>query len=474
MRGNPEAHELIAPGSLDAVLHLLAAEPGVWTPIAGGTELMVAHAAGRLNARKLVSLWGIPDLRFIRVEENSIILGAGATFIDLRKSAAIARNLPLLAKASAWIGSIANQSRATLGGNLVNGSPAADSSPALLACDAEIEIVSVRGRRSIPYSEFHTGYKRNVLAPDELIFAVHLPRRFAHHRQYLRKVGTRRAMAISKVALAATALVETESGSKIIREIRLGAASLAAFPVRLFKTEAAILDRPVNKETIRAARSAVLAEALPIDDIRSTAEYRRRVAANLVEEFLRELMRPAASLDAAPINSTLAAWNAASESAAFDAMIACCGARRWAQAVVAQRPFSSTEELFAAADRVWSTMEEPDWMEAFACHPRIGGGIGERKAHAMPKSVAWSAQEQSGAAQAAERVLAALAAGNAQYEERFGFTYIVCATGKSAEQMLAILNRRLASSRADELREAAEQQRQITQIRLRKWMQENG
>jgi OHCU decarboxylase len=466
MRGNPEAHELIAPGNLAAVLHLLAAEPGVWTPIAGGTELMVAHAAGRLTARKLVSLWGIPDLRFIRVEENSIAVGAAATFIDLRKSAAIASDLPLLSKASAWIGSIANQSRATLGGNLVNGSPAADSSPALLAYDAEIEIISERGRRTIPYSDFHTGYKRNALAPDELIFAVHLPRRFASHRQYLRKVGTRRAMAISKVALAATALVESE----IVREIRLGAASVAAFPVRLFKTEAAILGRPINKETIRAARRAILAEALPIDDIRSTAEYRRRVAANLIEEFLHELMRPATPTSSEPINPALAAWNAASEAAALDAMIACCGARRWARALVAMRPIQNQEQMLAAADRVWSTMEEPDWLEAFACHPRIG----EKKAHATPQSVAWSAQEQSGAAQAAERVLAELAAGNAQYEERYGFTYIVCATGKSAEEMLAILNRRLASSRATELREAAEQQRQITGIRLRKWMQENG
>jgi OHCU decarboxylase len=470
MRGNPEAHELIAPGNLDAVLHLLATEPGVWTPIAGGTELMVAHAAGRLNARKLVSLWGIPDLRFIRLEENSVVVGAGATFIDLRKSTAVARDLPLLAKAAGWIGSIANQSRATLGGNLVNGSPAADSSPALLVYDAEIEIISERGRRTVPYNTFHTGYKRNALAPDELIFAVHLPRRFGQHRQYLRKVGTRRAMAISKVALAATALVEND----VIREIRLGAASLAAFPVRLFKTEAAILGQPVNKETFRAACRAILAEALPIDDIRSTAEYRRRVAANLVEEFLLELTRPAAPVSPAPMNPILAAWNAASEAAAFDAMIACCGARRWAQALVATRPIQNQEKMLAAADRVWSTMGEPDWMEAFACHPRIGGGIGERKAHATPKSVAWSAQEQSGAAQAAERVLQELAAGNAQYEERYGFTYIVCATGKSAEEMLDLLNRRLASDRATELREAAEQQRQITGIRLRKWMQENG
>src|SRR5271157_4321214 len=170
MRGNPRAHEVIAPGSLAAVLELLAIAPGVWTPIAGGTELMVAHAAGRLEAHKLVSLWGIPDLRFIETKSESIVIGGGATFSDLRAHLGLAAQLPLLARAASWIGSIANQSRATLGGNLANGSPAADSSPALLVYDAEIELVSVRGNRRISYSAFHTGYKRNAMAPDELLY----------------------------------------------------------------------------------------------------------------------------------------------------------------------------------------------------------------------------------------------------------------------------------------------------------------
>jgi CO/xanthine dehydrogenase FAD-binding subunit len=285
MRGNAEAHELIAPGSLDAVLELLASAPGQWTPIAGGTELMVAYAAGQLTATKLVSLWGIPDLRFIETAAESVAIGAGTTFRDLRAHDTIRAELPLLDKAASWIGSIANQSRATLGGNLVNGSPAADSSPALLVYDAEIELVSVRGRRRLPYATFHTGYKQNGMAADELLFAIHIPLRFAHHRQYLRKVGTRRAMAISKVALAATALVEAGQ----INEIRLAAASLAAFPTRLTETENALLGRVIDTKTIQSARSTLLAEAKPIDDIRSTAEYRRQVAANLLEEFLIEL-----------------------------------------------------------------------------------------------------------------------------------------------------------------------------------------
>jgi CO/xanthine dehydrogenase FAD-binding subunit len=288
MRGNPEAHEMVAPGSLDAVLQLLAAEAGQWTPIAGGTELMVAHAAGRLPTSKLVSLWGIRDLRFIESRPDAITIGAGATFTDIRSHQHILADLPLLARAATWIGSIANQARATLGGNLVNGSPAADSSPALLAYDAEVELISVRGKRRISYTDFHTGYKKNALAPDELLYAIHIPRRFTEHRQYLRKVGTRRAMAIAKVALGATALIE----NGVIREVRLGAASLAAFPTRLYCTEDALCGQRLDSAAISAARAALLAEVLPIDDIRSTAEYRRRVAANLLDEFLTELQRP--------------------------------------------------------------------------------------------------------------------------------------------------------------------------------------
>ena len=169
------------------------------------------------------------------------------------------------------------------------------------------------------------------------------------------------------------------------------------------------------------------------------------------------------------MNPVLSAWNDAGEASARDAMLACCSAKRWAQSMVALRPFETVETLSQTADEIWSTMEEADWMEAFSSHPRIG----ERKVAPQPsRSAAWSEQEQSGASGIANNVLAQLAEGNATYEQRFGFTYIVCATGKSADEMLGILERRLANDRAAELREAAEQQRQITQIRLRKWLME--
>ena len=168
------------------------------------------------------------------------------------------------------------------------------------------------------------------------------------------------------------------------------------------------------------------------------------------------------------MNETLAAWNAAGATEARNAMLTCCGAKRWADAMVALRPIASVAALSEAADRMWGTMQEADWLEAFACHPRIG----ERKEipHEDRLSAAWSRAEQSQTNAANEDVLAEIAVGNQRYEELFGFTYIVCATGKSAEEMLTILEWRLGSTREAELREAAEQQLQIMQIRLGKWL----
>ncbi len=177
------------------------------------------------------------------------------------------------------------------------------------------------------------------------------------------------------------------------------------------------------------------------------------------------------------MNATLAAWNAADESAAIESMLACCGSRRWAQAMAAQRPLANVWALSDAADRAWGNMQEPDWLEAFACHPRIGertpAPVTEPPSHdPVERSAAWSRKEQLAARAANEMVLAELADENQRYEQRFGFTYIVCATGKSASEMLTILKRRLGNDRESELREAAEQQRQIMQIRLGKWLVE--
>jgi CO/xanthine dehydrogenase FAD-binding subunit len=285
MRSIASEYDLIAPGSLDAVLEILAGSPDRYTPIAGGTELMVALGAGRLQQKKLISLWNLEELRFIEVTSDAIIIGSGTTFTDVRKHPRISSELSLLTQAASWTGSIANQNRGTLGGNIVNASPAADSPPALLAYDATLTLISTRGERTLPYRDFHLGYKKTALAADELLHSITVLRNFSGYKSYARKVGTRNAQAISKVAIAALARMKND----VVEDIRIGAASLREFPTRLTATEQSLLGKPITPKTIAAARAALLTESKPIDDIRSTAKYRAAIAGNLLEEFLRTL-----------------------------------------------------------------------------------------------------------------------------------------------------------------------------------------
>src|SRR5579863_1101373 len=285
MRSDPADYQLQAPGNLAAVLSLLAREPGQWTPIAGGTDLMVQYAAGKLGARKLVSLWDLPELRMIEVSEREIQIGAGCMYTDIRRHEVIAHNFPLLASAASCTGGIANQNRGTLGGNIVNASPAADSLPALLVYDCDLSLISSRGERRVPYTNFHTAYKQTLLAPDELIRAICLPRHFFGYSSYSRKVGARNAQAISKVCIAA--LGRTANG--VIEDVRIAAGSVAPVPLRLRGTEEILRGKMLDREFVRSARKAAMAEVQPIDDIRSTAAYRSAVLGNLVVEFLERL-----------------------------------------------------------------------------------------------------------------------------------------------------------------------------------------
>ena len=285
MRSDPADYQLVAPGSLQAVVSLLAKEPGAWTPIAGGTDVMVQYAAGKLPARKLVSIWNLPELRRIEVLPDEIQIGAGCTYADLREHAILQREFSLLASAASWTGGIANQNRGTLGGNIVNASPAADSLPALLVYDAALILISVRGERRLPYADFHTGYKKMRLAPDELIRAVCLPRRFSEYVAYTRKVGARNAQAISKVCIAALGRV----AGGVIEDVRIALGSVAPVPVRLVKTEQLLKGKRYDSSLLVMAKQAATAEIQPIDDIRSTTKYRGAVTGNLVAEFLDKL-----------------------------------------------------------------------------------------------------------------------------------------------------------------------------------------
>jgi CO/xanthine dehydrogenase FAD-binding subunit len=289
MRSDVTGYDLNTPASLQAVLAQMASEPGRHTLLAGGTELMVALNTGRLPSRSLISIQHLHELRFIRTTEDAVQIGAGTTFTDIRRNDTIQRELPLLVQAASWTGSVANQNRGTIGGNICNASPAADTPPALLAYDASVTLLSVRGERTIPYSAFHLGYKKTRLEADEILHFVSVPRSYAGWQQYIRKVGTRNAQAIAKTALAIVALLE----DRRIKEIRIGAASLADRPLRCALAEEALRGASLVPEkleqTVRLGRSALAREAKPIDDIRSTAMYRRVVAENLLEQFVRQL-----------------------------------------------------------------------------------------------------------------------------------------------------------------------------------------
>ena len=161
VRAHPAEFELLAPPTLPAVLSLLAHEPGEWLPIAGGTDVMVQYSAGKLPARKLVSIWNLPELRRIEVSADEIRIGAGCTYTDLREHELINREFSLLSTSASWTGGIANQNRGTIGGNIVNASPAADSLPALMLYDTDLLLVSARGERRLPYANFHIKLPQN-------------------------------------------------------------------------------------------------------------------------------------------------------------------------------------------------------------------------------------------------------------------------------------------------------------------------
>jgi CO/xanthine dehydrogenase FAD-binding subunit len=246
---------------------------------------MVLMDAGLLPHRRYLSLWGVPELRGIEVTDEHVTIGALTTYTEVLRHGLLAAEFPLLGRAAAETGGVATQNRGTIGGNIANASPAADTPPALLVYDAELELVSVRGARRVPYDRFHSGYKVIDLAPDELIRAIRLPRGRAGWTASYRKVGTRRAQAISKVCLAAAADVR----GGVVVDIRLAVGSVAPAVVRCRETEGVLRGRPLDPAAAQRASAAIARDITPIDDVRSTADYRVRVTQNLVAAFVASL-----------------------------------------------------------------------------------------------------------------------------------------------------------------------------------------
>lgn len=285
MRANTPAYELKTPDAFADALSLLAVERGVWKPFAGGTDLMVLFEAGRLEHKKFINIWNLKELRGNQVTQDHVALGALTTYTEVQANEVLQREFPLLCKAASETGGLAIQNRGTLGGNIANASPAGDSPPALLVYDAEIELVSTSGSRFVPYNGFHTGYKQMIMRPDELIRSVRLPRVGEPWQQYYRKVGTRKAQAISKICFAGVARLN----GKIIEDVHIALGSVAPIVVRCSRTEKVLKNRKLDAATVSAARAELAREIAPIDDIRSTAHYRLQVALNVLEEFLSQL-----------------------------------------------------------------------------------------------------------------------------------------------------------------------------------------
>ncbi|MBA2703728.1 MAG: xanthine dehydrogenase family protein subunit M [Blastocatellia bacterium] len=285
MRSHVPSYNLESPGNLREVLKTIAAEPGVWRPFAGGTDLMVLLEAGKLPHKNYLNIWNLTELRGIEVTDQHVTLGALTTYTEVQQEKLFQIDFPMLCQAASETGGLAIQNRGTLGGNIVNASPAADSPPALLAYDAELELVSLKGARWVPYHGFHTAYKQMIIRPDELLTRIRLPRRTEKLQHYYRKVGTRKAQAISKVCFAGTAQVREEK----IQDVRIALGSIAPVPLRCVQTEDALRGSPPNQIAIDRAMSVLANEIVPIDDIRSTSNYRHQVSLNLVADFLQQL-----------------------------------------------------------------------------------------------------------------------------------------------------------------------------------------
>lgn len=288
MKGYVPIYKWLSPSSVTETVNTLSREPGVWKPFAGGTDLMVLLEAGKLKHKNYVNIWNLTELRGIEVTDAYVDVGALVTYTEIQAHPVLKAEFPMLCQAASETGGLAIQNRGTLGGNIVNASPAADSPPALLVYGAELELLSSAGSRRVPYHQFHTGYKQMLIRPDELLARIRLPRTTQQVTHYYRKVGTRKAQAISKVCFAAFA--KTNDGR--LTEIRLALGSVAPIPIRCVSTEESLRGRRVA-ELLQPGSNlpeTVLArEIAPIDDIRSTANYRLKVSLNLFRDFLSSL-----------------------------------------------------------------------------------------------------------------------------------------------------------------------------------------
>lgn len=274
-----------SPATLNDVYALLSERGRSIRIFAGGTDLMVLMNAHMLDESDFLDIWRVDELRGIVDEGNALRIGALTTYTELINSELIKTCVPALVEASRTIGAIQIQNRGTIGGNIVNASPAGDSLPVLSAYDAEVEVGSTRGTRRVAFNEFYTGYRRTVLQPDELVLGVRIPKLQPREQDFFWKVGTRRAQAISKTVMSAKARIAGRS----IDSISISVGSVAPTVIRARKTEKLLAGAEITNAAIEQARRMITEEIAPITDLRSTEHYRRTVTGNVLAKFLRKL-----------------------------------------------------------------------------------------------------------------------------------------------------------------------------------------
>ena len=273
---------VVSPATLSEALALCA--EGGWRPLAGGTDLMVQLAADVADPPQAVlDLSRIAELKGVSTDGYEVSIGALTTYTELRHSPVISARLPALAEAASTVGAAQIQNRGTIGGNICNASPAGDTLPVLLAVDAVFDVGSLRGERSVPAAEFWPSYRQTALAEDELLLRIRFDGDRSRHTRF-RKVGTRAAQAISKVVLC----LSYRSHGRAWSDVRVALGSVAATPLRAAATEA-VLEGHWPGATVADEAARVLADEIsPIDDVRSTADYRRSVSARVLHRLLRE------------------------------------------------------------------------------------------------------------------------------------------------------------------------------------------
>lgn len=273
--------DFIKPENLKELLDAIDAHPD-YLILAGGTDICVLLNSNQIDPDGIISIWGINELRGIKEEKNHISIGALTTHTEIANHPAIKKHLPALIMSCKQIGARQIQNRGTIGGNIINASPAGDTLPVLLAAEAIIGVQSRNSKKEIPFEKLYTGYRQTSLKDNEIITSIKIPKFSKNYKSHFIKIGTRKAQSISKVMGG----LVTQINNGKINEIKIALGCVGPTPLRLKKTEKFLYGKKLNEKNIREAALIASKEVTPITDIRSTEKYRKHISGIIVKRLL--------------------------------------------------------------------------------------------------------------------------------------------------------------------------------------------